>query len=162
MKRAFVLTVIVLIALIVSFVVFLASLKTPEVRLKSLSIEDIESVDVFIIELPRALLIAVVFEVNNPNIVGITVERIDYVLYVNDIALAQGRLKEPFTVGANSTSKAKSTLRLSVASSIQALISAIVQRDANISVSGIAYVSVPFAGLQRVSFYEDVNIEHII
>lgn len=150
---------IIILLLILGLGLFVVtSLKQPEVSLKSVSVKEVENIDLLIVEIPTEVIFSVALDVYNPNFLGATVTDVEYDLYVNDVYVGKGFLPRSVTIPANGKTNVETEVSVSVPSTIQALITTIQQRGATAKVNGKVYISVPILGSISVPFSEEQKL----
>ncbi len=154
MKKSVIALIIIAILTGGAFFIF-GTIQEPKVTLKTVSIKDVEDINLLFISIPKSVILSVVLDVENPNFLGATVNNVNYQLYLNNIPVGEGSLPYSVYIPANGRTDVTTEVKISIASSIQTLLSILQQGSVTAKVVGNVYIQVPIIGTITVPFSEE-------
>ncbi len=153
MKKS-VIGLIVIVILIGGIFIF-RTIQQPKITLKTISIKDVDDINLLFINIPKSIILSVVLDVENPNFLGATVSNVNYQLFLNNIPVGEGSLPYSVYIPANGRTDVTTEVKISIASSIQTLLSILQQGSVNAKVVGNIYIQAPIIGTITVPFNEE-------
>lgn len=157
MKRKSIVGLIVVVA-IVAMVMFLVCAEEEVAQREALLNCDITLSSIQMTELglfDASVNLAITVNVYNPNAITATLDRIDYIIYANDIAIGTGCFSERTDIPPMKTEMITTSYRADLTTVPDVLVSGIQVGGITWKIGGIVYIDTPLGALE-IPFEEEV------
>jgi len=132
--------------------------KPPEVSVAGVDYRIDEKTSIFVVEIPTKVTLLLNVSIYNPNIIPITVTGADYRLYVNNVSVGNGSIKEPFVLEARSTTTVVPEISLSGMDALASFVDVFTTGKAKARVEGTVYVDIPLIGPQPITISQEKSL----